>query len=152
VSTDDECDDRDDALATLLPEGAEVSVAYHDEQRRNMYHRIVWLVRMRIVDGEHEGRLIAWWMRALDTSHRRVSRGSVVATSYVAATGLRPPRDLARRRPSYWLADAIYRVRTRLVTRDTHGIDRPVSASYSVVEAIVQREAGYPPALRERGR
>jgi hypothetical protein len=144
-------DDLDDALATLLEDGAEVVVAFRDEARRHMYHRDVWLVRLQILDGEHAGRLISWWLRALDT-RRGVARGSAIATAYVAATGLRPPRDLARRRPSYWLADAHYRVSTRVVAHDTRGQARPAAASYSVVAAILERVAGCSPALRERGR
>ena len=126
-----------------------MTVAYVDECRRLMWRRDTWLVRVRIVEGEHAGRLLAWFMRALDRA-RPVARGSVVATSYVAAIGLRPPRDLARRRPSWWLADAFYRVSTRQVRRDVHGIERPEAASYSVVVAILERVAGAPPALRER--
>jgi len=142
-------DDSDDALATLLPDHSEVVVGYVDERLLDMYHRKVWLVRLRILEGDQAGRLISWWLRRLDPA-RRVTRSSALATSYVAATGLRPPRDLARRRPSEWLADTQYRVRTRVVARDTHGVERVLAASYSVVEAIVERVAGIPPTLRQR--
>jgi hypothetical protein len=144
-------DDLNDALATLLENGSDVVVGFVDEAKRDLFHRAVWIVRFRIEEGEHAGRLVSWWLRALDPDpKRRVSRGSSIATSYVAATGLRPPRDLARRRPSYWLSGAEFRVRTRVVGRDVHGVERPLTASYSVVAAILERVAGAPPALRER--
>ena len=139
-------DGSNDALETLLDDGAEIVVGFYDEERRDMFRRSMWIVRFRIEEGEHVGRLISWWLRALDPQ-RRVARGSAIATSYVAATGLRPPRDLARRRPSHWLSGAQYLVRTRVVGRDVHGIARPPEASYSVVSAILKRVAGIPPAL-----
>lgn len=144
-------DDVEDALATLLPAGAQVVVAYVNARRQKMFKREVWVVRLRIMEGESEGRMVSWWMRALPAG-RPVARGTAIATSYVAATGLRPPRDLWRKKPSYWLSDARFCVRTRQVRKDTHGVERPESASYSVVEAILGRMAGAPPALRERGR
>jgi hypothetical protein len=146
--------DADDALATLLPEHAEVVVGLIGEARRVAFHRSVWLLRFRIVEAEHVehvGRVIAWWLRALE-KHKSVSRASAIATSFVAATGLRPPRDLARRRPSWWLTDAHYRVRTRQVRRDVHKVARAEAASYSVVDCVLERVGGAPPALQERVR
>jgi hypothetical protein len=142
-------DELEDALATLLEDREEALVEFVDEAKRDLFHRAVWIVRLRILEGEHAGRLISWWLRALDPQ-RRVARGSSIAASYTAATGLRPPRDLCRRRPSYWPSGAQYRVRTRVVGRDVHGVERPLTASYSVVAAILERVAGSPPALRER--
>lgn len=144
-------DAGDDALSTLLPAGAEVVVGFVDESRRIMFRRDTWIVRFRIVEGDASGRLIAWWLRVLDKRRRQVPRGAAMTTSFVAATGLRPPRDLARRRPSWWLADTQYRVRTRRVLSDVHGVERSADASYSVIEAILARVQGSPPALRERG-
>jgi hypothetical protein len=140
-----------DALETILPDRSEAIVALLDEDCRTAFHRRVWLVRFRIVEGEKAGALISWWLRALDKG-KGVSRASAIATSFVASTGLRPPRDLARRRPSWWLADSLFRVRTRQVRRDIHKVARPEEASYSVVEAILERLEGSPPALQERSR
>jgi hypothetical protein len=144
-------DDLDDALSTLLDADAQVTVAFIDDTRRKMFHREVWTVRFRILDGEHAGRALSWWLRALDPG-RGLARASAIAMAYVAATGLRPPRDLARRRPGYFLRDAHFRVSTRVVNRNARGQERPAAASYSVVDQILERVAGCPPALRERGR
>jgi len=145
-------DELDDALATLLPPNAEATVSYVDQAQKKMFGRATWVVRLRILEGDHAGRLISWWLRALPHGAKRVARGSSICTSFAAATGLRPPRDLARRRPSYWLADSQYRVSTRQVVRDVHGVARAETASYSVVVAILARVAGVSPALRERTR
>jgi hypothetical protein len=142
-------DEAADALATLLPEGAEVQVAFFDEDRRTLFRRAMWIIRFKICEGPHEGKLISWWLRALDRK-RRVARGSGIATSFSAATGLRPPRDLDRYRPSSWLAEAVFLAKTRQVRKDVLGVARAEEASYSVVVGILERIVGMPPALRER--
>jgi len=131
----------------LLPDGAEVVVGYIDAKKHTMFRRVMWLVTMQIVVGQHSGRRILWFLRALNPE-RRVTRSSALATSYTAATGLRPPSDLGRRHPRWWLSDAQYMVRTRQVRHDVHGLDRSEAASYSVVKAVLARVAGTPPAAR----
>ena len=49
---DGHADELEDALATRLDDGAEVIVGFHDEQLLKMFGRRMWLVRMRIVEGE----------------------------------------------------------------------------------------------------
>lgn len=144
----------EDALETLLAPDADALVVFHDECRKVMFRRQTWIVRMRIIEGDHAGRLIAWWLRALPTDDRlrRIPRGSAICAAFVAATGLLPPRDLARRKPSYWLADAQFIVATRQVLTDVNKAKRSAAASYSVVAFVRERLVGSPPALQERGR
>jgi hypothetical protein len=141
TSTDEFCD-------VLIPEGDE-EVAFVAEKKLKWFKRQIWVVRFQIVSGAHTGLVLPMWIN-VPRSDWPVRMSHTLAQVYVAATGAKPPRDLARRRPSSFLKDCAFLVHVRTVKRDMNGVERPEEASYSRVAYLIRRTAGTPRCLQGR--
>ncbi len=133
----------------LVPAGEYIVGAVASRKVR-WFGRSVWWVRFRITDvGEHHGReLFAYWNVIPRGS--RVSRSYEIAKAYVIATALKPPKHLAQLSPMEFLGGCLFRAKVDYVRRDTSGVERPIEASYSKVDFLIERVAGNPPCLVRR--
>ncbi len=140
-----------DPYESLVTPG-EYTVALANVQRCVLFQRPTWETIWLIQDdGEHFGLPLYCWWRIPDRG-TPIRPSHSLAIAYTAATELRPPRDLARRNPFWFLADSRFRAAVRTVNRNRHGQKRPDAASYSRVDYLIELVAGTPPCLRERPR
>ena len=137
-----------------LPLGADAT-----DKRVQLFGRDVWVIRWRLTS-EFEsvpseaaiatnGVVLRMFLTALGESVKPRS-GHAIACAFITATGLRPPGNLWRRRPSWFLKGCVFRVRVRDIAKDQFGVTRPEGARTSRVQALVQRVAGSPLCLIER--
>ena len=138
----------DELCDVLIPEGDE-EVMFVAEKKLKWFKRQVWVVLFQIVSGDHGGAVLPMWIN-VPRSDRPVRMSHTLAQVYVAATGAKPPRDLARRRPSSFFKDCVFLVRVRTVKRDMNHVERPEAASYSRVAYLIRRTAGTPRCLQGR--
>jgi hypothetical protein len=132
----------------LVPQG-EYEVFFAEEKRISWFNRQVWLCVFRISEGEYAGVVLPMWLN-IPPGRQPIRRGHAMAQAYVVSTGRRPPRDLGRSRPSWFLGDCAFLAYVRTVRRDMNGVERPEEASYSRVNHLIKRTAGTPPCLRAR--
>ena len=133
----------------LVPDG-EYEVAFLREKKYRAYGgKWLWLVEFQIANGPFLGSKLPIWFR-LPVDGDQMRRAHAMSQAWVNATGLPPPRNLGRFRPSRFLSDCILLARVRAVVRDSHGVKRPREASYSRIDHLISREAGIPPCLRDR--
>jgi len=145
-----------DPMETLLPEydgqgrPIEYTVALRKvETKKTPWGRSTWWVTFEILDmGPHFGRPLLMFINIPE--EQRIARGSTVFSAFAVATGMRPPRYIAQRGPAWFLKECTFAVRVRAVTKDKHQVERARAASYSVVECLVKRIDGVPPALQGR--
>ncbi len=140
-----------DPYETLVPEG-EYTVALVSEDRCVLFGRPTWETVWVILDeGLHHQKLLYCWWR-IPKKDERIRPSLALAEAYAIATERRPPRDLARRKPSSFLSDSQFAARVRPVTKNRHGVERPAAANYSRVACLVKRVAGTPPCLQRQSR
>jgi len=145
--TEDPATGNCDPMETLLPESengrpATYEVGFLREDLRRFRDRSVWWVTFSVVEqGPHFGKRILWFMNKLRPGHRPPP-SSAVARAFIAATGLRVPKDLGLARPSSFLSGCALLARVKTVRRDIDGVERPEGASYSVIKCFESRTAG----------
>jgi hypothetical protein len=150
--------DDSDAFDPRVPPGL-YDAGFRDDKRVKLHGREVWVVRWRLTC-EFEshpseaaiatnGITLRMFLTALGEGVKPRS-GHAITCAYCISTGLRPPSDLGRHRPSWFLKDCVFRVRVRDITKDQFGVTRPEGARTSRVQALMQRVAGCPPCLIER--
>jgi hypothetical protein len=132
----------------LIPQGIE-EIAFIAEQKVKWFKREVWVVIFQIVSGDHSGAILPMWIN-VPRSDWPVRMSHALAQAWVVATGAKPPRDLARRRPSSFLEDCAFQAQIRTVSRDMNRVERPEGASYSRVAYLIRRTAGTPRCLQDR--
>jgi hypothetical protein len=141
-------DGRPDPVETLVPE-SEYEIAYVSEEKFSLFRRQVWAVTFQIVEGEHaERQLYAFYNIPPLRDGRTPS--ATLSRAYEAVTDLRPPRKIARYRPSEFLNGCVVLAAVRTVARDIRGRERPPNARHSVVDQLIRRISGAPPLLRRR--
>ena len=140
-----------DPYETLVPPGEYTVGFLRIEEKFPYYGRMCWRCRWQILDeGPYSGRILFSWFNLpepgapLRPSHR-------IWQTYVVATSLRPPKDLAEHRPSWFLSDCLFRAKVRTVDKDPNGVKRPDTANYSRVDYLIERIEGCPPCLQRRG-
>jgi len=125
-----------------IPPG-EYEVSLVSEKKILWYGRWEWLCKFRVVDGPHSGAELPIWFN-IPPRGDTIRRSHNLAKAYVIATGLRPPKHLHRRRPSWFLEGCSFRAKVRTVRRDTNRVERPEETSYSRVDYLIQRVSGCP--------
>ena len=96
------------------------------------------------------GRPLYGWFN-LPQPDQPIKRDHALWKAYVVATGLLPPASIVDHRPRWFLGDCQFRAKVRTVSRDSNGVKRPDSASYSRVDFLIERIEGVPPCLQRRG-
>lgn len=140
---------EDDSPWTLLPPG-EYTLAFLDETKffHPIWKRVVWNISMKIMDeGAHFGKLIPYYLNAIPKKERP-KPGRYITSAFLIAAEMRPPKDLWRRRPSWFMGGCAFRARVRTSKRDSHGVELPEAGHKSKVECLLERVAGTPPCLR----
>ena len=130
-----------------LVEPGEYSLGFAAEKRITLYKRTLWAVTFRILDAREANGAEVRLFATIPISPRPRPSWKLAAL-WAAGTRSRPPRDLARRRPSNYLADCTFRARVRTVALDWRGEERPEALQYSVVERLIERTAGVPPCMK----
>jgi hypothetical protein len=151
--------DDNDSFDPRVPPGL-YDARFRDDKRVQLFGRDVWVIRWRLTSELESapseaaiatnGITLRMFLTALGKNVKPRS-GHAITCAYCIATGLRPQSDLWRRRPSWFLKDCVFRVRVRDIQKDQFSVTRPEGARYSRVQALVQRVAGCPPCLIERG-
>jgi hypothetical protein len=152
--------DDNDAFDPRVPPGL-YDARFRDDKRVALFGRDVWVIRWRLTSELESapsevaiatnGITLRMFLTALGKNVKPRS-GHAIACAYCIATGLRPQSDFWRRRPSWFLKDCVFRVRVRDIQKDQFSVTRPEGARYSRVQALVERVAGCPPCLIERGK
>ena len=106
------------------------------EERFRNYTRFVWAVVLRIIDGDHAGLPLFFFVNVPPLRKRRTPSAKISA-AYEAATARRAPGRIANVRPSSFLADKTLVARTRTVEKNSYGDLRPDLARYSVVDRFL---------------
>ncbi len=139
------------ARNTLVSPGR-YRVVFDRERLEHLFGRRVWLVQFAIADqGEHLGAPLIYPLTALQEK-RAPALGSAYVRAYAIATGRRPPRDLWRRRPRWFLSGCMFLAEVRTITRNSQKQELPAVLHYSRVDHLVERIAGSPPCLLEAAR
>ena len=138
-----------DPYETLVPED-EYTVALVREARCIQFRRPTWETTWLIMDSGRYFRLpvYCWWR--IPDAGAPVRPSLAFASAYSIATALRPPRDLARRKPFWFAGGCQFLARIRTVDHNSDGVKRPETASYSRLAFLIGRTAGTPPCIRER--
>ncbi len=140
-----------DPYESLVPPGEYIVGFLRNEEKYLFYGRTCWRCRWQILgDGEYSGLFLYNWFN-LPEADAPIRPGHAFYQAYVVATGLRPPKDLAEHRPSWFLGDCQFRAKVRTVGKDPNGVKRPDAASYSRVDFLIKRIEGLPPCLQRRG-
>jgi hypothetical protein len=101
-------------------------------------------------EGEYSGLPLYSWFNYPEPG-APIRHGHALWQAYVVATGLRPPKDLAKHQPTWFLGDCQFRAKVRTVDKDPNGVKRPDTANYSRVAFLIERIEGCPPCLQRRG-
>ena len=128
-----------DPYDTRIPDG-EYSVAFDSEEPFWNHGRQVWGVVFRIVDDEHTGLPIFFFLNIPQLRQRRTPSARL-SLAYEAATGRRAPARIAEVRPGSFLAEKLLVGQTRTVEIDIHGQARPLEHRYSVIDRLVPAPA-----------
>jgi hypothetical protein len=140
-----------DPYETLVPPGEYIVGFLRNEERFPFYGRMCWRCCWQLLDeGPYSGLTLYSWFN-LPEADAPIRPSHALYQAYVVATGLRPPKDLAEHRPSWFLGDCQFRAMVRTVDRDPNGVKRPEAASYSRVAFLIERVEGVPPCLQKRG-
>ncbi len=143
VLSETDYDAEPDAYFEILVPDDEYLVRWVSEERKVYFRRETWQVLFEFADGEYVGKPLVWFCRVPERDpKKRPGPTSAFFRAYAAATGLRPPKHLATLRPRDFLGDCVLRVRTRVVDRDSHGNERPETASYSRIDSFLGRVPG----------
>jgi len=141
----------DDPYCTFVPPGDYIVGLIHGEEKYEYRGRTCCRCTWQILDdGEHHGLLVYSWYN-YPAKDELLKPGHDLWQAYVVATGLRPPAHLVNYLPRWFLADCQFRAAVRTVGKDSYGIDRPETASYSRVDHLKERIEGTPPCLLKRG-
>ncbi|HJO23467.1 MAG: hypothetical protein QF890_03240 [Myxococcota bacterium] len=124
-----------DPYDTRVPDG-EYPVVFVFEERFRLYRRDVWAVEFRIIEGEHAGLPIFFFLNVPPFKKRRTPSAKMSA-AYEAATGRRAPARIAKVRPGSFLAEKPLVGRTRTVERNSYRESRPPDARYSVIDRLL---------------
>jgi hypothetical protein len=130
----------DDDYWPFIPP-AEYQMVYAREDKQKMFGRTVWIVQMRVIEGEHTGVALPWYLNAIPKG-KRPTPGFHLCSAFAIATERRPPKDLWRRRPSSFLKGCAFLARVRSITRDSHHVERPAAAHVSRVDCLLERTVG----------
>ncbi len=140
-----------DPYETLVPSGEYVVGFLRGEEKYRYYGRMCWRCSWQILsEGPHSGLVLYSWFN-VPPPGAPITHSHGLYQAYVVATGLRPPKDLAEHRPSWFLGDCQFQAEIRTVDRDSNRVKRPNAASYSRVAFLIKRIEGLPPCLRKRG-
>jgi hypothetical protein len=145
-----EADGASDWRQTLLPDGARAVVALSTWEtiRDGRYRRPEWLLFFRVLEpATHAGQTLAAWMNIPGDG---VPYNSKLWAWWTAVTHLRPPRDLVRRGPGYFLEECHLDVSTRVPRKNDRQRPRPPELGYSTIDEVLGVVGGSPPALQER--
>lgn len=129
----------------LVPQG-EYEVIFAGEKKISWFKRQLWLCVFGLTEDEYSGVALPMWLN-IPAKGQPIRRSHAMAQAYVVSTGGRPPSNLGRRRPSWYLGDCAFRAYVRTVKRDMNVVERPEEASYSRVNHLIKRTAGTPPCL-----
>ena len=124
-----------DPYDTRIPDG-EYSVVFVSEDRFRNHNRYVWAVKLSIVDGDHMGLPIFFFLNVPPLRKQR-TLSAKLSLAYEAATGKRAPARIAKRRPGSFMADKLLVGQTRTVEHNINGESRPLAARYSVIDRLV---------------
>lgn len=103
-----------------------------------------WICDLRIASpGPAHGVVVPFYLPR-PPADARPRRAWAVTAAYVAATGRRPPRNLARLHPEVYLGGRVLRVRVADVERDYAGAAVPDGARYSRVRCVLGVSTGGP--------
>jgi len=139
-----------DPYETLVVPGEYVVGFLRDEKNCRYYGRTSWRCAWQILDeGPFSGLVLYNWFN-IPQPDAPLRPGHALWQAYVVATGLRPPKDLAEHRPSWFLGDCQFRAKVRTVDKDPNGVKRPDTASYSRVAFLIERTEGLPPCIQRR--
>ena len=136
-----------DPYDTYIPDG-EYSVAFCSENQFRFYSSYRWAVVMRIVEGEHMGLPLLFFLNIPELRKWRTP-GARLSLAYEAATGMRAPAQIAKRRPGSFLADKLLVAQTETVERNSYGELRPLDARYSKINRLVPQ---WTPPTSAKGR
>ena len=122
-------------------------MAYVSDERFRPFGRTVWNVRMQIVDdGEHFAKRLPFYLNSLARGKRAPSSHFVMA--WATATHRKPPKDLWRRRPRWFLAGCYFRAYVCTITKNAKQVEYPPALHRSRVGHLIELVAGVPPCLR----
>ena len=140
-----------DPYETLVPPGEYIVGFLGGEEKFPYRGRVCWCCRWQILDeGPYSGLTLYNWFN-IPKPGAPIRPSHALWIAYVVATGLRPPKDLAEHRPSWFLGDCQFRAKVRTVDKDSNGVKRPDAASYSRVAFLIELVEGLPPCLQRRG-
>jgi hypothetical protein len=125
------------------------SVRFVEEKKVERNKRFTYYLTFEVLDGEAAGIELRMFLNALPAG-RRPGPGWFMGSAYNIATGLRPPSDLYRMKPSEFLSDCIFDAIVVDVKRDANGIERVGTGRYSRIKALKRKTAGSPPCIRKR--
>lgn len=138
---------EDDGHWPLIPPG-EYHLAFVSNRKVRMWGRLVWFVRMQVVESdEYSGIVLPWPLNAIPDG-KRPTPGWDIANAFAVATDRKPPKDLWRRRPRSFLDGCVFLARVCTITRTSRRVELPPAAHKSRVECLIKRIAGSPPYLR----
>ena len=124
----------------FVPPG-DYEVAFESETKRRLYGRDLWVVQMKIIEGDYAGVVLPWYLNAIPKG-KRPTPAFYLCSAFAIATDRRPPKDLWRRRPSCFLKGCSFLARVRSITRDSKHVERPAAAHTSRVDCLLERTAG----------
>ncbi len=135
-------EESQDPYETLVPDGRyEVSFERADSFRF-LGKRKVWAILMRIIDGEHTGKPLRFFLNAIPKGR---SPGRFrIARTYTIATDKRPPGHLWRLSPADFLDGAAFEAQVVTSSKDADGVELPPCGHYSKVRNLVRRTCGAP--------
>jgi hypothetical protein len=134
-------------FSDTLAEPGVYQVAFDREERARPWGRDVWYIHMKIVEpGEHHGKPVLFPLSGLPRK-KRPRRGFKLVSSFIIATGRKPPRDLWRMKPSQFLSGCVFTAMLRTSSKNANGVTLPEAAHYSKVDYLVERVSGAPPYL-----
>jgi hypothetical protein len=140
-----------DPYETLVPPGDYLVGFLRNEDKYQFYGRTCWRCSWQILEeGPYSGPTLYSWFN-LPAAGAPLRPSHDYSKAFVVATGLRPPKDLAEHRPSWFLGDCQFQARVRTVDKDSNGVKRPDAASYSRLSFLIERVEGLPPYLQRRG-
>jgi hypothetical protein len=132
--------DPDAAYPRIAPGEYEAVLARVHEAEQ--WGRWTWISWMRIVSpGEAYGVEVPFYLPR-KPAEARPRRAWAITAAWIAATGRRPPKNLARLHPRSFLGERVLVVRVADVERDYTGAAVPEAARYSRVRAVLGAATG----------